>query len=321
MAVLSGLAAFPAFGAQAMTIGLLLTSLALGLRHGIDWDHIAAIADLSSTAETRRRGFGLSLLYAVGHGAVVFMLGAAAIFVGASIPHSVDVWMGRVVGLTLVALGVWIIVELARKGRAFRLRSRWILIINGTFAGLRRVRKSRSHRHVTVDHDHVHDHVGYEGESHASTIAHDHAHVSESAEIAELATPSGAPAGPPLEAPLAPVDNHTHRHSHRLALPEDPSARYGSGTATGIGMLHGVGVESPTQIALFVASTSIAGTGVGLLLLVGWIAGLIVANCALALLAGFGLLHAERNFGIYATLAVVVGAMSIAMGTIFTLGM
>jgi high-affinity nickel-transport protein len=86
-------------------------------------------------------------------------------------------------------------------------------------------------------------------------------------------------------------------------------------------MLHGVGVESPTQIALFVASTSIAGTGVGLLLLVGWIAGLIVANCALALLAGFGLLHAERNFGIYATLAVVVGLMSIAMGTIFTLGL
>ena len=309
-----------------MTIGLLLTSLTLGLRHGIDWDHIAAIADLSSTAETRRRGFGLSLLYAVGHGAVVFALGAAAILAGAAIPHSVDAWMGRVVGLTLVALGVWILVELARKGRSFRLRSRWILIINGTFAGLRRVRASRSHRHVTVDHDHAHDHVTHQGETHASTIAHDHAHVTKSGEVAEVVeyaelSSGTAPCRPesPTEMLAERADRHTHRHSHRLALPDDPAARYGSGTATGIGMLHGVGVESPTQIALFVASTSVAGTNVGLLLLLGWITGLILANSALALLAGFGLLHAERNFGIYATLAVVVGVMSIAMGAAFAL--
>ena len=30
-------------------IALLVTALALGLRHGIDWDHIAAIADITST--------------------------------------------------------------------------------------------------------------------------------------------------------------------------------------------------------------------------------------------------------------------------------
>ena len=30
-------------------IALLATALALGLRHGIDWDHIAAIADITST--------------------------------------------------------------------------------------------------------------------------------------------------------------------------------------------------------------------------------------------------------------------------------
>jgi ABC-type nickel/cobalt efflux system permease component RcnA len=308
-----------------MTIGLLLASLTLGLRHGIDWDHIAAIADLSSTAETRRRGFGLSMLYAIGHGAVVFALGAAAIFAGAAIPHSVDAWMGRIVGMTLVALGIWILVELARKRRAFRLQSRWILIITGTFAGLRRVRNSRSHRHVTVDHDHVHDHVTHEGESHASAVAHDHAHVLESADITELAPLATGqnPTGPmaSTETCSAPHDKHTHRHSHRLALPADPSARYGNGTATGIGMLHGVGIESPTQIALFVASTSVAGASVGLLLLAGWIAGLIIANSGLALLAGFGLLHAERNFGIYATLAVIVGVMSIAMGTMFALGL
>ena len=303
-----------------MTIGLLLTSLALGLRHGIDWDHIAAIADLSSTAETRRRGFALSMLYAVGHGAVVFALGAAAIFAGASIPSSVDAWMGRVVGLTLVALGVWILVELVRKGRSFRLRSRWILIINGTFAGLRRV---RSGRHVTLEHEHGHDHVDDKAESHISFGAHDHAHIEATADVANLVPlmSNTAATGPavPAEACTIPADRHTHRHSHQLMLPDDPSARYGNGTATGIGMLHGVGIESPTQIALFVASTSVAGASVGLLLLAGWIVGLIIANAALALLAGFGLLHAERNFGIYAALAITVGVMSIAMGVLFAL--
>ena len=30
-------------------IGVLATGLALGIRHGIDWDHIAAITDITST--------------------------------------------------------------------------------------------------------------------------------------------------------------------------------------------------------------------------------------------------------------------------------
>jgi len=33
-----------------MSFGLILTALGFGLRHGIDWDHIAAIADISSSA-------------------------------------------------------------------------------------------------------------------------------------------------------------------------------------------------------------------------------------------------------------------------------
>ena len=31
------------------TIGVLAAALALGIRHGIDWDHIAAITDITST--------------------------------------------------------------------------------------------------------------------------------------------------------------------------------------------------------------------------------------------------------------------------------
>lgn len=295
-----------------MSIGLLLTALGLGLRHGIDWDHIAAIADLSSATENKKRGFALSMAYAIGHGAVVFMLGTLAILLGLAIPESLDEWMGRIVGVTLLALGLWIIVELARKGRDFRLRSRWMLVISGTFSGLRRVRHSLTGRKISVEHEHAHTH---EGEDHGHVQAHDHAHLE-----ANVSADQPVTAGH-LGGFRERLHQHQHAHSHDLALSDRPGSSYGHGTATGIGMLHGVGIESPTQIAIFVASTAAVGAGFGLMLLGLWVLGLIVANAFLAAIAGAGLLNAERSFPIYATLAVIIGIASIVMGLLFIVGL
>ncbi len=55
-------------------------------------------------------------------------------------------------------------------------------------------------------------------------------------------------------------------------------------------------------------------------LLVAWVLGLIIANTFLAVLAAYGLLGAERNFTIYATIAVFVAVASLAMGTYLMLG-
>lgn len=317
-----------------MTLGLLLTSFGLGLRHGIDWDHVAAIADLSGSAEDRRRGLWLSFLYAVGHAVVVMALGTAAIIFGAAIPDGLDVWMGRIVGLTLIWLGVWVLVQLIRQGRDFRLKSRWMLVLGGTFAGMRRVRSSRGQRQISLDHDHDHVHESLAHEHHA---AHDHAHdrahepAHEHADTEHADTEHANTAGLFPAARLATggstrrtstlrrFGGHRHQHRHDLALP-DSASPYGSGTATGIGMLHGVGIESPTQIAVFVASTSVAGATAGVGLLVAWVVGLIVANSILAVLASAGLLQAERNFTLYATLAVVVAVLSIVMGVMFVGG-
>lgn len=297
-----------------MSLGLLLTALGLGLRHGIDWDHIAAIADLSSTTKDKKRGFALSMAYAVGHGAVVFVLGTFAILFGLAIPDSLDEWMGRIVGITLVALGAWILVELARKGKDFRLRSRWMLVLNGTFAGFRRVRQSVSGRQISVEHEHTHTHVD---DSHSDVQAHDHAHVEATAAIA---APVAAGRFGALRTRLHGHD-HSHAHRHDLTLPDDPDATYGHGTATGIGMLHGVGIESPTQIAIFVASTAAVGVGFGLMLLGTWVLGLIIANAFLATVAGAGLLNAEKSFPIYAALAVVLSIASIVLGVLFIFGL
>jgi cytochrome c biogenesis protein CcdA len=321
-----------------MTLGLLLTAFGFGLRHGVDWDHIAAIADLSGSSETRRRGLLLSFLYALGHAVVVFALGVAAIAFGSSLPEGLDVWMGRFVGLTLLALGVWVLVSLVRDREQFRLRSRWMLVIGGTFAGLRRVRRRfNGGRAVSVVHDHDHDHVADIDHAGDGTVgdgvadhdpAHDHAHatVVESVEDALVPAPveamakAGSWGGPGSGNRAAGRTlRHHHAHHHDLALPDRFEGRYGPGVATGIGMLHGVGVESPTQIAVFVASTSVVGARAGIVVLSAWVLGLIVANSVLAVIAGAGIFQAERQAAVYRVVGLVVAVSSIAMG-VFYLG-
>ncbi len=293
-----------------MTAGLILTALSLGFRHGVDWDHIAAIADLSTTAGERRRGFVLSFMYALGHAVVVFALGVAAIVFGASLPESFDDWLGKFVGATLILLGVWILVDLARNGREFRLRSRFMLVLDGAFAGVRRVRLSGGRRQIEVEHDHPHGHAQDHHHGAAAGTGAAVANETDGRELHGHADDLGAGSG----------HRHAHPHTHRVSLPQDGRSGASVKTAAGIGVVHGIGFESPTQIAIFVASTSVVGTTGGLVLLAAWMLGLIIANSVLAVLAGFGLLNADKNFAIYATLAVVVAAVSVVMGLLLVTG-
>jgi len=50
------------FGLASATPLLLLTGLIAGIRHGIDWDHIAAISDITSTQSKARTGIFMSLV-------------------------------------------------------------------------------------------------------------------------------------------------------------------------------------------------------------------------------------------------------------------
>jgi high-affinity nickel-transport protein len=148
---------------EGLRLGLLATAAGLGFRHGIDWDHIAAITDLTAAQDTPRTAMASATCYFAGHGLVVGLLGAAAIVAGQHVPKSVDHVMERVVGATLVALGVYVLVSLARNGRDFRMRSRWMLV----FSALRRVsaRSAADHDHRGSHHSHHHDRpVGASGD-------------------------------------------------------------------------------------------------------------------------------------------------------------
>src|SRR6266550_3223647 len=124
-------------------VGVILSAFFFGFRHGIDWDHIAAITDIAGSQEDRRSAMFFGTLYALGHALVVFLIGTAAILLGERLPASVDDVMERIVGVTLIVLGVFVFVSLARHGREFRLRSRWMLIFSGVRTMVRRVSGSR----------------------------------------------------------------------------------------------------------------------------------------------------------------------------------
>jgi high-affinity nickel-transport protein len=236
------------------SLALLVASFLLGLRHGIDWDHIAAIADITSSQESPRRALWYSTLYALGHGSVVIIIGAALILSGLALPDSVEMVMERVVGATLIFLGIWVVVSLARRGSEFQLRSRWMLL----FAGFRRLsRRVRSR--------------------------------------------FGKTPGP--------------------VASDDLVSEYGVRTSLGIGALHGIGAETPTQVLIFLAAAGAGGRSVGLATLVVFVAGIITMNTFLALGAAFGMVNAARSKVVNMTAGVVVAVFSLVIGTVFLFGL
>ena len=137
---------------MSIELALIGTGLGLGLRHGVDWDHIAAIADVTGTQPERRKAAVLGTLYALGHATVVVILGLAALWAGSTLPPALDVAMEKVVGVTLLSLGLWLTFSLFRDGANFRLRSRWMLV----FAGVRRLFRWVDSRITGRVHAHPH---------------------------------------------------------------------------------------------------------------------------------------------------------------------
>ncbi len=259
-------------------IALLLSAFALGFRHGIDWDHIAAITDITSSQRSVRTGLRFATLYAAGHSIIVFLIGIAAIGLGRNLPKSVDEVMTRVVGATLVLLGFYVLYALIRYKSEFRMRSRWMLI----FSGIRTLYRRFRDRTELVEHEHTHVELAHHGDGGTTTL---------------------------------PVKTHKHTHSHT-----DPFMNYGQGTSFAVGLLHGIGAETPTQVVIFLAASGAGGVSSGIFVLATFLIGLFTANSALAIASASGFLAAGRSFKVYATISAITGCASFVLGLIFLLG-
>ncbi len=111
----------------------LLSAAVLGFRHGLDYDHIAAITDISSVQAKARDAMKYGLLYVMGHATTVAVLGTAAVVFRIALPPASDRWAERLVGITLLVLGLYVLGTFLRPSTHShaRPRTRITLLING----------------------------------------------------------------------------------------------------------------------------------------------------------------------------------------------
>ncbi len=255
---------------------VLLTTFLYGFRHGIDWDHIAAITDITSTAgtgdapQTRITGKGnvaflsaartgrpvlfLSTMYVLGHAAMVVTLGSAALLAQTLLPIWVDLILERVVGVTLLLLAAWVFYSLVQflRGRGeFRLRSRWMLVFSGIAYLWHRLHER--------------------------------------------------------------LEGRVHEHKHRLT-------QYSPVSAFIVGIIHGIGAETGSQVLLIAAVGGAAGPKYGLLLMGSFVTGLILSNSLIAVVTAAGFLGAQGQRGVYLAVGLVAGFFSLVVGVYFVTG-
>jgi len=247
------------------TLTLASTAVFLGIRHGLDWDHVAAIMDIVSSAPVaatqepmlipsghpqrfvfdlkRSKAMQLASIYAIGHALVVAALGVIAMTFSVLLPNWIDPIMEKIVGATLLLFGLYIVYCLCLfcfGKQHFRLQSRWMLLIR---AVSRLVSKTES--------------CGHE-------------------------QPHPGCCGP------------------RSAL--------------GLGLLHGFGAETGTQVLLLSAISSSGRSDVGSILIGCFIAGMFLSNIVVAVVVSSGALAARIATPVNLAIGTITASFSIWVG-------
>lgn len=235
---------------------LILTAIITGIRHGFDWDHIAAISDITSTQSKIGKGIFMSFLYGLGHAIVVGAIATGFLLVSFALPKDIYKNMETIVGITLIVLGIYVFYSLHRqKGEDFRMLPRWALAANA----------------VLNSYDW-------------------------------------------LKAKLT----NTHRKHYRVL-----KDGYGNRASLGIGMIHGVGAETPTQMVLFALAITAGAAGtklLGVVIVVVYSIGLITTNTLMGVLGAYGYIKSSQRQRMYRSLAFVTGAFSMMLGILFIFG-
>jgi len=231
----------------------LLSAAMLGFRHGLDYDHIAAISDISSVQSRPRDAMRYGLLYVAGHAATVAVLGAAAIAFRVALPPASDRWAERMVGITLLILGIYVLGTFFRPStHNHGPRTRITLLLNGVLWVYWR---------------------------------------------------------------LSRIFGGT-----RVQAPQVFRDGYGTTSTFVVGVIHGLGAETPTQILLFLMAANLGGAAAGLLGLLMFMLGLLIMNTLMcAAVAGIFSATLARPNALRAV-TLLTSAYSIVVGSIFLWG-
>ena len=94
---------------------MLSLGFGLGLLHALDADHVMAVSTMSARDQSggKRPGprevLGFCAKWAIGHGGVLLLLALALMVFGLQLPESVGWVAEKLVGVILVALGLWLL--------------------------------------------------------------------------------------------------------------------------------------------------------------------------------------------------------------------
>jgi len=229
--------------------------LVLGLRHGFDYDHLAAISDITAVQRSWKSGLRLGMTYALGHAATVVALGVTVLQLHMGLPEGLDHWTERLIGLTLIVLGIGVVAGILRKDahghRHSRIESRLAIAINGVLWLAWRVRR--------------------------------------------IWNPA-------------------------VAKPERFQWMYNGKAVFMICVLHGVGAETPSQLALFFLTANLGGTSRGMLGLAAFALGLVAMNALMTASIGGAFNAGGHHPRFYQLIAWTGAVYSCGIGLIFLLG-
>jgi len=109
-------------------------------------------------------------------------------------------------------------------------------------------------------------------------------------------------------------------HGHEHVDPIEMSS-YGVRTAYGVGMIHRIGAETGTQVLLIAAIGGAGGAGLGVPMLVAFIIGLLISNSVVVIITATGFIATRVRERLYLGIGVVAGTFSLVIGLFFLLSL
>lgn len=110
------------------------------------------------------------------------------------------------------------------------------------------------------------------------------------------------------------------RARRRGSGPAGPLDDLSSRSAFAVGVLHGSGAETPTQVVLFASAATSGSRPAAALLLLSFVAGMILADIGIAASWLAGLLGARSAPRAQMALGALTGVSSLAVGSLFLVG-
>ena len=105
-----------------------------------------------------------------------------------------------------------------------------------------------------------------------------------------------------------------------LATVRQPPRAYTASAAFGVGIIHGVGAETPSQLTLFLLAANLGGTARGFLGLGMFLTGLLAMNTLMAASA-CGVLRLSARRSTLRVLSGLTAAYSLVIGIVFLFGL